>query len=415
MQPIVLWSTGIAALNIWGWTVHSFFWLGVNDPDPMVEWSNRLKPERMKLIANAPFIVIDEVSMLHANVVDTIDKIIKNCMILYHNDWQYENLPFWWKVILFVWDMFQLPPVVTDRWNDKFVNNKLISYESAFFFDSMAFVNYQDYILTTELVINYRQWADKMFAEILDKVREWTHTYSDIAKVNSRLKKELPEDTIVLTTTNKNAEKINKLRLAKLIGKQLYSFVPKVDSGYPKNMYPIEWDLQIKAGAQVMLLNNDQEKRWVNWSIWEIVSVIDYWWEDEHIIVRIDWEEFTVKKNKRDYVDKMVIDVVDDNGNPVLWPTGKPQTKVVEDVIWSYIQYPMKLAWAITIHKSQWQTFKNVKIDMEWWAFADAQAYVALSRCQSLDWVSLLTWIKPDDIKVNKRVLSYYLKTTCKN
>lgn len=411
----MLWSTGIAALNIWGWTVHSFFWLGVNDPDPMVEWSNRLKPERMKLIANAPFIVIDEVSMLHANVVDTIDKIIKNCMILYHNDWQYENLPFWWKVILFVWDMFQLPPVVTDRWNDKFVNNKLISYESAFFFDSMAFVNYQDYILTTELVINYRQWADKTFAEILDKVREWTHTYSDIAKVNSRLKKELPEDTIVLTTTNKNAEKINKLRLAKLIGKQLYSFIPRVDSGYPRNMYPIEWDLQIKVGAQVMLLNNDQEKRWVNWSIWEIVSVENYWWEDEHIIVRIGDNSFTVKKNKRDYVDKMVIDVVDDNDNPVLWPTGKPQTKVVEDVIWSYIQYPMKLAWAITIHKSQWQTFKNVKIDMEWWAFADAQAYVALSRCQSLDWVSLLTWIKPDDIKVNKRVLSYYLKTTCKN
>lgn len=396
---MILWSTWIAALNIWWITVHSFFWLGINDPDPAVDWWTTLKPEKVKALAGAAFIVIDEVSMLHSNVIDTIDKLCKLNMVMYHNDGKYEDIPFWGVPVLFVWDMFQLPPVVQDKWKKKFERQ----YRSEFFFDSELFTNNIDSIFHVELKTCYRQWWDIEFANMLDRIRSWENNFKDIIAINRRLKKEIDDKAIILTTTNYLAEKTNNLKLARIKGKKLHIFYPRIKWKYPSNMYPMKWALVLKEWAQIIMLNNDQSKRWVNWSIGTVESIIQ-----DAITVNIDWEIYDVKLHEWSHVDKVWENVIDDDGKPVLNDKGKPKIKMVDKELWAYIQYPMKLAWAITIHKSQWQTFKYVKIDLGNWAFADAQTYVALSRCESLDGISMVTWLWPDDIKVSDRVLSYY-------
>ncbi len=404
-----------------------------------MDWSNNLKPEKARALAVAPFLVIDEISMLSCNIVDTIDLMARKAMVMYYNDWMYEDIPFGGIPVILVWDMFQLPPVITDRWKDKFFHKKsqLINYtyKSEFFFDSNMFTNNKNNIFVTELKHCYRQESDIEFMSILDNIREGVSDYKDLAKLNKRLNKEIENWAVILTTTNKNARNINSLKLAKLIWKQTYSFSPRIEWNFPKNMYPIDGDLYIKEWAQIMLLNNDKEWRWVNWTIatikqiddWMIWECVwkkykdDYSWPGYEPEVVVEFYnkklkkmvEHTVKPVERYNEDEYAVEVKNENDEVIKKKDGSPKMIMVRDVVWIYRQLPMKLAWAITIHKSQWQTFDNVKIDMEWWAFADAQTYVALSRCTKLDWISLFKPIQEKDIRVNNRVLTYYL--SCKN
>ena len=389
-HALVLGSTGIAAVNIWWKTVHSFFGLGVSDPDPYIQWYISLPPEKAALLDRAPFIVIDEVSMLHSNVIDSIVSSSTLTLSRFKHDPSLQEIPFGGKLVIFVWDMFQLPPVVTDQRKTKFRDR----YESAFFFDSYLFKDYPELIHNTELDFNYRQDWDKEFAEILDRIRHGINTSKDLSIINSRLNHTVADNAILLTGTNKAADHYNMIKLSKIKWKPKV-YEPKITGNYPQNMLPADPTLRLKVGAQVMMLNNDMLGRRVNWSIGVVKEL-----HDDFVLVEIDNIEQSVSRHSRENSDESLVEREDD-------PT---KMKVVKNVLGTYVQFPMKLAWAVTIHKSQWKTFKDVKIDIGYWgAFADAQTYVALSRCQSLDGISLIRGFKTSDIRVNSRVQSYYL------
>jgi len=411
-KPLVLASTGIAAVNIWWWTVHSFFslWIKTYGKSSAIPW---LKPEKVITLATVPFIVIDEISMIHSNTLDVIDQQMRISFAMHFNDDKFMHMPFAWKTILLVWDVFQLPPVTNDDWHDEFDRE----YESEFFFsaDVIADPKNSDHIYYTELDVNYRQWTDKKFWDILDWIRDWTNSFDDIKKINERFvlsRQNNDMETITLTTTNKTASRINNLRLTK-IEWFTHIFPWKTTWVFPKNMIPHFWDLKLKIWARIIMLNNDSEWRRVNWSLWYIEDIVYDWvdanWDTpEHgtdvVKVKLDWSDtiYTVPLYRWKNTEKVTKTITRDDG------TIKKVT--FDEDKWGYIQYPMKLARAITIHKSQWQTFDKCKIDLERWAFATWQLYVALSRCRTLEWITLLKRARALDIKVNPDAIDFHLQ-----
>lgn len=411
-SPLVLASTGIAAVNIWGGTVHSFFSLGIKMYGKYDNFP-ALKPEKVAVLDSVPFVIIDEISMIHSNTLDVIDQQMRVAFAVYHNDDRFMHLPFAGKTILLVWDVFQLPPVTNDDRHKEFRNE----YDSEFFFgaDVIADPQYDKYIFPTELDINYRQGWDKSFWDLLDVIRDGTHTYDTITEINKSvwLRTKSDPEIVTLTTTNKTAERINNLRLTMCPG-FTHVFNWQTQGIYPKNMIPHNGPLKLKIGAKIIMLNNDQDKRWVNGSI-GYVKDIKYEWVDENwdypahgkdvVEVLLDWhdETYIVPLHRRKNSEKVTKEITNED-------TGKKQKITFDEDIWWYIQYPMKLAWAITIHKSQGQTFDECKIDLERGAFATGQLYVALSRCRSLKGITLLKKVRGVDVQVNSDAVQFHLQ-----
>lgn len=382
--PLVFGSTWVSALNIWWQTVHSFFSLWIDDPyfkeiqyyikDKTLK-KFKLKSSKVKQIIQAPFLIIDEISMLSSNILDSIDFLLRFYLALYTKNTDLTKVPFWWKKMIFVWDVYQLPPVKNEKWIEKFWD----VYESERFFDSNVFSKLikKDMWHVVELKQNYRQNSDKIFSEILDKIRECTLSPKQLWLLNSKLSIGDSDDNILLSTHRHKVDDENQDKLSKLPW-NLYKFEAESDGIFPEYMKRADDILSLKLWAKVMLLTNEPSWCWVNGSIWEVA-----WFDDEVIYVKINWKVYPIAQYTWENIDT----VIDDDG------------KVIENILGTYTQFPLKLAYAITIHKSQWMTFDSCKLDISnifaWW-----QAYTALSRARSLSGISL-SW------KINQKHLFF--------
>ncbi len=367
----VLAPTGVAALNVKGQTIHSFFGFR---PDVTVEKINRFyrKKDKKGLFKKLDTIVIDEVSMVRADLLDCIDQLLRM-----HG--KNQNEPFGGIRMIFIGDLHQLPPVVTDSEKNIFTDY----YKTPYFFSANVFEELE--LKFIELQKIYRQ-NDEEFINILAAMRENNVSEKQLDKLNSRFDPqfETPSNRffITLTTTNKTAEKINEYHLNKLFNER-FTYEGKGDGKFETKYLPTSATLELKVGSQIMMVANDKRGRWVNGSLGKITSIMHGARQESDKImvelengVEVSVEPHTWEMFKLDY-------------NPA---NDKLQTQTVG----SYTQYPLTLAWAITIHKSQGKTFDNVIIDFGWGTFAHGQAYVALSRCTNLQGIVLT---KPFDQK----------------
>lgn len=371
---IVLASTWISAINIWWSTIHSFFHIKKeNDLSKL----NPLTWENLEILQNCHCILIDEISMVRADILDTVDKIIQLSL-------NTKNV-FWWVQMILVWDLFQLPPVI--KWEDKkFIENH---YKNEYFFESNAFKKLNPIVIELQKI--YRQ-KDKKFIWILNKIRIWTFDEEDLCVLNQRVvdRNNLPESTIVLCSTNLEADKINFQKIEKLDSQSFY-FDANVKWEFDEKQMPTKKQIYIKVWAQIIMLTNDVF--WQNWTIWKFLWID----EDNSNIIKIE-------------IDNQIYNVEKYTWKLRNWKYNKKTKKIEYETIWEFEQFPFKLAYWITIHKSQWLTFEKVCIDLWKILFAKWQAYVAISRVKSLEWLFLLREIKRADIKADKRVLIFMWK-----
>lgn len=384
---VVLAPTGIAAVNVGGVTMHSFFRIPLkpllpDDPDFAVK---RLR-ERMKypkdlrkLIKQLELIIIDEISMVRADVIDFIDKILR----VYSNNMRE---PFGGKQLLLVGDIFQLEPVVTSDMREVLRTHYLNSY----FFSAKVFNQIE--IVPIELKKIYRQ-NDSQFISMLDRIRMGRPLQEDVAKLNQRVfEGELStkgDNKMVMTLATRRdmVDMINENRLNELPSKEM-SYNGEIEGDFPENSLPTAMNLTLKVGAQIVFIKNDRDKRWVNGSIGKIIKA------------KKNSIEIELETGAKYEVEKAIWE-------NVIYKYDEKSNRVIEKVIGTFEQYPIKLAWALTIHKSQGLTFNNVIIDIGRGAFSSGQTYVALSRCRSFEGMQLRSTVSARDIFVNPAIIEF--------
>jgi len=370
--------TGVAALNIQGQTLHSFFGFR---PDITLEKVAKLNPpnEAKDLYKHLQTLIIDEISMVRADLFDCVEAFLRK--------WgPKRGKPFGGVQLVLIGDLYQLPPVVTSKERAYFE----LLYETPYFFSSRAFKETPFELVEFERV--YRQ-KDPLFLECLNRIRNGKVDEEVLNLLNQRVNPtfEPPKEEyyITLTTTNARAEEINLKKLKELKGQAL-TFKGEVSGKVELDELPVPLELKIKEGAQVMLLNNDPEGRWVNGDVGRVLEIHP---EEEIILVKLKRGE--------------VVEV-----SPYKWEVfeyyfDKTSKSIQSKKVGAFIQFPLKLAWAITIHKSQGLTFDKVIIDLDRGTFAHGQLYVALSRATSLEGLVLKTPIKKGHIKVDRRVVKF--------
>lgn len=388
-KHVILAPTGIAAINAGGQTLHSFFKLPFH---PLLPNDSRYNARNirktlkysgvtLKLLREIELIIIDEISMVRADIIDFIDRVLR----IYCRNMRE---PFGGKQLLLVGDIFQLEPVVKEEeW-------RLMQpfYPSAYFFDAKVWQQMQ--LVSIELRKVYRQ-SDAHFIAILDRIRQNNVTDEDLVAINARVDhhQELRQQSafpITLATRRDTVDWINEQQLANLES-SVTMFKGTIKGEFPLTSLPAPMELEVKPGAQVIFTKNDKEKRWVNGTI--------------GIVTGIDEEEG-------------IIGVVDEDGNEYdvgyeLWENmrytfNEKEQKIEEELLGTFKQFPLRLAWAITVHKSQGLTFRQVKIDFSGGgAFAGGQTYVALSRCMSLQGLTLEEPLRRSDIFVRPEVVQF--------
>ena len=387
-KHVILAPTGIAAINAGGQTLHSFFKLPFHPLLPNdssysirnIRKTLKYSGELTKLLRELELIIIDEISMVRADIIDFIDKVLR----IYCRNMRE---PFGGKQLLLVGDIFQLEPVIKEEeW-------RLMQpfYASAYFFAAKVWQEMQ--LVSIELRKVYRQ-SDSQFIGLLDRIRQNHATDADLQSINARVnqcsKQKENGFEITLATRRDTVDYINDLHLSELEGDSTI-FKGHIKGDFPETSLPAPMELEIKPGAQVIFIKNDKEKRWVNGTL----GVVIYIDEGEGIITVVD-------EDGHEY------DVEREIWENMRYTFNEKEQKIEEEMLGSFIQFPLRLAWAITVHKSQGLTFRHVKIDFSGGgAFAGGQTYVALSRCTSLEGITLEAPIRRSDIFVRAEVVAF--------
>ncbi len=375
-KTVVLAPTGVAALNVKGQTIHSFF----KFPAKALHKSEIKRLRFRKLYEKVDVLIIDEISMVRADLLENIDTFLRINRNL--------NEPFGGVQMVFFGDLFQLPPVVsTDQERLLFQTE----FESPYFFSAHVFDEFEMEMMELQQI--YRQ-DNRHFIRLLESVRMNTIDYDVLEDLNVRHDPdfESTDSYITLSARNATVDRINQAALEQLTTTP-YAYLGKVEGQFNPRVYPTELVLTLRVGAQVMFVKNDPDGKFVNGTIGRVVDLtedkiqvlIEERGKSETITVKkMEWEQLRYKLNDLD------------------------DAKLDAESIGKFTQYPIKLAWAITIHKSQGKTFEKMIIDLGKGAFEHGQTYVALSRCRTLDGIVLKQKLRPRDIRVDERIIDFY-------
>lgn len=388
-KHVVLAPTGIAAINAGGSTLHSFFKLPFYPllPDDanfslqrgrIHEFFKYTKPHR-KILEELELVIIDEISMVRADIIDAVDRILR----VYSRNLRE---PFGGKQILLVGDVFQLEPVI--KGDEREILNRF--YPTPYFFSARVFSQID--LVSIELQKVYRQ-TDQVFVNVLDHIRNNTAGAADLQLLNTRYGTQIEQSEadmyITLATRRDNVDFINDRKLAELPGEPAV-FQGEITGDFPESSLPTSKELVLKPGAQIIFIKNDFDHRWVNGTI-GVVSGFDPV-EDTLYVITDDGKECDVKR---------------ESWRNIRYKYNEEKKQIEEEELGTFTQYPVRLAWAITIHKSQGLTFSRVVIDFTGGVFAGGQAYVALSRCTSLEGIQLKKPISRADIFVRPEIVNF--------